>query len=146
MFLTAFFVLMTNRIRWQARGLSPELAFGVCTSVFPWLLMFPAMGSAFDAFGKNIAARDTLVAAIAAERFRLKTGKFPAELDELVPDYLPGVPIDPIDGQPLRRIVTSDEFTVYSIGIDRKDDGGQSPADKPHEPDIVGRVSSIKPQ
>jgi len=47
MFLTALFALMANRLGWQARGLSPALAFGVCTNVFPWLLMFPAMGYGF---------------------------------------------------------------------------------------------------
>ena len=50
-FLTALFVLMANRIGWQARGLSPALAFGVCTNVFPWLLMFPAMG--YGLFGAH---------------------------------------------------------------------------------------------
>src|SRR5207247_2504510 len=47
LFLTALFVLMANRIGWQARSLSPALTFGVCTNVFPWLLMFPAMGYGF---------------------------------------------------------------------------------------------------
>jgi Protein of unknown function (DUF2938) len=47
MCLTALFVLMAHRIGWQARSLSPALAFGVCSSVFPWLLMFPAMGYGF---------------------------------------------------------------------------------------------------
>jgi len=51
MFLTALFVLMANRIGWQARGLSQALAFGVCTNVFPWLLMFPAMG--YGLFGAH---------------------------------------------------------------------------------------------
>ena len=46
MFLTALFVVMVHRIGLQA-GLPPALAFGVCTSVFPWLLMFPAMGYGF---------------------------------------------------------------------------------------------------
>jgi hypothetical protein len=47
MFLTALFVLTAYRMGWQAGRLSPALAFGVCTSVFPWLLMFPAMGYGF---------------------------------------------------------------------------------------------------
>ena len=51
MFLTALFVLMVNRIGWQAIGLSSALAFGVCTNVFPWLLMFPAMG--YGLFGAH---------------------------------------------------------------------------------------------
>ena len=46
-FLTALFVLMAARIGWQTKSLLPALAFGVSTSVFPWLLMFPAMGYGF---------------------------------------------------------------------------------------------------
>lgn len=51
MFLTALFVLTAHRIGWQARSLPPALAFGVCTSVLPWLLMFPAMG--YGVFGAH---------------------------------------------------------------------------------------------
>lgn len=47
MFLTALFVLMANRIGWPEKSLSPALGFGLCTSVLPWLLMFPAMGYGF---------------------------------------------------------------------------------------------------
>jgi len=47
MFLTALFVVLANRAGWPTRSLSPALAFGVCTNVFPWLLMFPAMGYGF---------------------------------------------------------------------------------------------------
>jgi len=47
MFLTALFVVMANRAGWPARSLSPALAFGMCTNVFPWLVMFPAMGYGF---------------------------------------------------------------------------------------------------
>lgn len=51
MFLTALFVLTAHRMGWQARSLRPALIFGVCTSVFPWLLMFPAMG--YGLFGAH---------------------------------------------------------------------------------------------
>ena len=47
MFLTALFVLMVHRIGWPASSLSPALAFGLSTNVFPWLVMFPAMGYGF---------------------------------------------------------------------------------------------------
>lgn len=47
MFLTALFVLAAHRIGWQGKTLPPALVFGACTSVFPWLLMFPAMGYGF---------------------------------------------------------------------------------------------------
>jgi Protein of unknown function (DUF2938) len=47
MFLFALFVVTAHRLGWPARNLSPALTFGVCTNVFPWLLMFPAMGYGF---------------------------------------------------------------------------------------------------
>ena len=51
MFLTALFVLTANRIGWPVRSVWLALAFGLCTNVFPWLLMFPAMGYGF--FGSH---------------------------------------------------------------------------------------------
>jgi hypothetical protein len=47
MFLTALFVLMASQIGWPVRSLPPALAFGLSTNMFPWLLMFPAMGFGF---------------------------------------------------------------------------------------------------
>ena len=46
-FLTTVFVLVAHRVGWHADSPSPALAFGVCTSVLPWFLMFPAMGYGF---------------------------------------------------------------------------------------------------
>ena len=37
-FLTAVFVLTAHRIGWQASSLPTALAFGVCTSVLPWVI------------------------------------------------------------------------------------------------------------
>jgi len=37
---------------------------------------------------------------VALRRYRLAHGAYPEELSALVPDYLPGVPIDPFTGQP----------------------------------------------
>jgi DUF2938 family protein len=47
MFLAALFVLMASARGWPAGSLSAALLFGVCTSVFPWLLTYPAMGYGF---------------------------------------------------------------------------------------------------
>ena len=60
MFLTALFVVMAHRMGWHARALPTALAFGVCTSVLPWLLMFPAMGYGF--FGAHGPAGTRLFA------------------------------------------------------------------------------------
>jgi hypothetical protein len=49
--LAAIFVWLTSQPGWPPRGLALALAFGLCTSVLPWLLMFPAMGYGF--FGSH---------------------------------------------------------------------------------------------
>ncbi len=65
------------------------------------------------------------VAAIALKRYRLRNGKYPASLDALVPDCISSVPLDPIDGKPLRyRLKPDGTFTLYSVGLDGQDDDG----------------------
>jgi hypothetical protein len=48
--LSALFVWISSELGWP-RGLGISVAFGLCTSVLPWLLMFPAMG--YGLFGSN---------------------------------------------------------------------------------------------
>lgn len=54
-------------------------------------------------------------------------GKLPESLAELVPDTLPAIPADPFDEQPLRYRRLPQGFTVYSVGPDFTDNGGQRP-------------------
>ena len=63
--------------------------------------------------------------ALALERYRLAhTNSVPANLAQLVPDFLPAVPADPYDGKPLRFKKLDVGFSIYSIGSDCRDDGG----------------------
>lgn len=63
--------------------------------------------------------------AVALERFRRDhAGALPETLQVLVPDYLAAVPVDPFSGRPLIYRHDADAYTVYSVGPDRKDDGG----------------------
>lgn len=64
--------------------------------------------------------------ACALERRRLAHEQLPDTLDALVPEFLDRVPHDVIDGQPLRyRPIGGDQFVLYSIGENERDDGGQ---------------------
>jgi ABC-type Na+ efflux pump permease subunit len=65
------------------------------------------------------------VAALAAERFRRKHGRWPERLDELMPDYLKAVPADPFLDAPLRLRRLPDGLVIYSVGADGQDDGGE---------------------
>jgi hypothetical protein len=80
----------------------------------------------------NAAVRTTRARAvvlrtlIAMERYRLRHGKWPAKLDDCVPAYLDKVPLDPIDEAPLRYKRLKDGVAVYSLGNNRRDDGGNA--------------------
>ncbi len=75
-------------------------------------------------------ARSLAVTALALKRYELRNDHYPSALAQLVPDFVPAVPRDPVDGQPLRYRIHSDgTFLLYSIGEDGADDGGDpSPA------------------
>jgi len=71
--------------------------------------------------------RQQTIAALALERYRLRHGQYPDTLAILLPEYLKQLPQDPWDGRPLRyRLKPDGSFTLWSVGIDGKDDGGNS--------------------
>ena len=63
--------------------------------------------------------------ACALERYRLKYHKLPATLGDLVPAYFEKIPHDVINGQPLiYKRLNEQDFILYSVGWNEKDDGG----------------------
>jgi len=77
------------------------------------------------------AAKQMTVTAIALKRYQLKHGNYPADLNSLVPEFLPAVPLDPVDGQPLRYRRNADgTFLLYSVGENGVDDGGDPSLEK----------------
>ncbi|MBS0264890.1 MAG: hypothetical protein JSS02_23345 [Planctomycetes bacterium] len=77
------------------------------------------------AFRRSSTRRDCLDVALAVELFRQRKGTWPTGLEQLVPDYLSAVPIDPYDDKPLKFVSTDEIFKVYTVGEDRRDNGGQ---------------------
>jgi hypothetical protein len=64
---------------------------------------------------------------IAQERYRLKKGRHPGELNDLVPEFLDALPTDPLTVQPfLSRKKDSGKFITWSAGWNKTDEGGQS--------------------
>ena len=61
---------------------------------------------------------------VAIQSFRQKNGKLPDDLNDLCPDYLPSVPLDPFDGKPFRY--SASKALVYSVGKDLKDSDGST--------------------
>jgi len=71
--------------------------------------------------------RDAVLAAVALELYRRDHGDWPAALHELTPQYLPAVPPDRYDGRPIKYRLVDGQPVLYSIGVDRDDDGGHVP-------------------
>jgi hypothetical protein len=67
----------------------------------------------------------------ALERFRIARSAYPLALAELVPDFIPAIPNDVIDGQPVRyRRTESNKFRLYSMGSNVHDDAGSATMNK----------------
>lgn len=65
------------------------------------------------------------ITVLAIERYRLRSGgSLPLRLEELVPEFLETIPIDPFDGSPIRFKRIEHGYCVYSVGSDGVDNGG----------------------
>ena len=86
---------------------------------------------AFNKVMRVEAAKQMTITAIALKRYQLKHGNYPPDLSTLVPEFIPAVSHDPIDGQPLRYRRNADgTFLLYSIGENGVDDGGNPSLEK----------------
>ena len=78
--------------------------------------------------------------ALAVEQYRAATGNLPESLEALVPDYLDAVPADPWTfvhaPEMLKYTHGPGGYTVYSVGTDGQDDGGDSARLGPDSKDI----------
>ena len=99
------------------------------TKYLPILVMMPAAGGVRGWVDRLLGKRDGLTVAIALELHRRRKGSYPASLDELVPGLLPAIPADRITGGPIRYRLIDGKPVVYSVGVDRDDDGGRPALD-----------------
>lgn len=71
--------------------------------------------------------RSMTICAIALKRYSLRHGRLPASLDALVPEFVSAVPVDWMDGKPLRYRLNADgSFQLYSVGENLMDDCGDT--------------------
>jgi len=103
-------------------------------------MLVPALSSCGKRAAETDAQYRLACTALAAEKYRAKTGQPPARLDALVPDYLDAVPMDPFDGKPLRMAVSQGGILLYSIGPGLKDEGGAPWDSQNHTGNITFRL------
>jgi len=91
----------------------------------------PALSKLLHKVMVTEALKQLTVTAIALKRHQLRHGNLPPDLAALVPEFLPAVPRDPVNAQPLHYKLNSDgTFLLYSVGEDAEDnDGDPKPAE-----------------
>ncbi len=87
-------------------------------------MMIPSLSRAVVLNTRLTAAMRSAHAGVAAERYRLATGEMITSLDQLVPEYLAAVPVDPFSGGSLKIVTTENGIVIYSVGDNLEDDGG----------------------
>lgn len=88
---------------------------------------YPDFSKAWKTTMVNLTWNEMTRTVLALKRFKLSRGEWPHALAELVPVYLSNLPVDLMDGKPLRyRAEPPGSFTLYSVGIDGYDDGGDA--------------------
>jgi hypothetical protein len=97
-------------------------------TIFMMMLM-PAMDQVASAGERAESRRRAKLLGVAACRHRLKHGEFPSNADDLVPDFLESVPLDPITGNSLQYRLDNGQPVIYSVGADGDDDGGVQAVD-----------------
>jgi hypothetical protein len=91
--------------------------------------------------GSPAAAGEPFVRlAAACTAYKAKHGKYPEKVAGLAPEFVAEVPLDPYDGRPLRLRRVKGGVVLYSIGRDRKDDGGLAWDEKKQQGDLVFRL------
>jgi hypothetical protein len=116
-------------------------------------LLAPATEKLRNTIVTSDGRRDGVLIGIALELYHREHGEWAKSLDELSPRWLPSVPVDRITGEPLHYKIVDDRPVVYSVGIDRDDDGGRAPLDGAGKADeelaspnsLPNEKSSVKP-
>jgi hypothetical protein len=114
-------------------------------------ILWPMFGSLAPRVYASAALNRLLETQLALYAYRLDHGRYPGRLDQLVPNYLPSLPLDPFtDAKPLQYRISAnyyltegigtneerykvehearlsgDHYVLYSVGPDAVDDGGR---------------------
>ena len=89
-------------------------------------LLMPAVDHLLDIVCEKQAMHEATLTIVALQRWHADTGEYPEALNELVKaGYLKKLPADPYGHRPLVYTRIDEDFTLYSVGRNFKDDGGR---------------------
>ncbi len=84
------------------------------TSIYSAIYIKPKLEKILFDAGRLAALRQTGQAGLATEAYRRKHGRYPEPLEQLVPEFMPAMPVDPRDGQPLHLKRVSKGLVLYT--------------------------------
>ena len=84
----------------------------------------------YDEYYEMLTRYKILLVSAALKLYVIDNGRYPGNLDDLVPKYLPEAPTDPFnDFQPINYVQKDGRHVLYSYGPDRKDQEGRQNLD-----------------
>ncbi len=104
-------------------------------------------GHYFRAWGNWRLDRHSMALArlsVAVARFQSEKGSYPAALQDLAPQYLARLPVDPMNGKPFHYVNRGDSAIVYALGHDGDDDGGKPITDDDDDAEDGDIVWTVK--
>lgn len=111
---------------------------GAILSPFNWAvpIMGPAIIGNIDGFDRMAARCDFMYVATQLRAWKVQHGSYPDTLETLAPGASEPLPLDPFSGATYHYRREGEGFVLYSVGPDRKDDGGTE-TEKRNTGDIV---------
>jgi hypothetical protein len=91
------------------------------------LSLVPSLQREAEIAETTLGQRDGLLIGLALEIYHRRHQRYPDTLAQLTPELLPEVLPDRITGDPLKYRLIGGKPLVYSVGVDRIDDGGRVP-------------------
>lgn len=110
-----------------------KLPFSLAWLIEEWKGFRASIRKGQDKHNEMAARLRLLATELALRGFNTETGRPPAALDELLPNYLRAVPVDPFTERPLIYRPQGTNWLLYSVGPNRLDEGG-----KPYGPSVSG--------
>ncbi len=100
-------------------------------------IMAPALGKVNEISYRSKTEVQATLLLIVLLRYKQNVGTYPNSLEELVTaGYIKEIPIDSFSDKPLVYKKIGDDFTLYSVGLNFSDDGGQIGKDSKDKPKL----------
>jgi hypothetical protein len=86
------------------------------------MMLLPALDRSVDECHGQVAGARLTQVFLALRCYQLENGRLPGTLDELAPNYIPQVPVDPFTERPFGYEPEAGSPRIYSVGPDQKPD------------------------